>query len=295
MRVGRSAAAVSAFFFFFAALALGQQWSGPNNTTGEINRTGNVGLGVSNPQDQLHLFRNSASTTGILMGNSIVPSGRHGFLVDYHASGGAELWNFENTAMWFGTNGTKRMTIGKDGRVGIATEAHTFGFDFDDDLKLDVQGMLRVKSVDVWDGPGEYDLTWAKGCHEPDFSTVCGYLEGTRIITREGSSSRYKQNIRPVRAEDAAKILTAQAMQYEPKEHHGPKGFTTVGYIAEDLEKAGLTDLVIYDEERKPDGVKYKKVAVYLTEVVKSQQKAIEQLQKEMAELRRHMESAPKK
>lgn len=261
-----------------------------------IRNDGRVGIGTATPTDVLHLFSGSATTTGVLMGNSLVPAGRRGFLVDFHSSGGAELWNFENSDMWFGTNGTRRMTIKNDGRVGIATEPHTFGFSFDSELKLDVQGRLRVHNIEVWDGPGQYDLTWAKGCHSSGSSTICGYLEGTRIITRESSSRRYKDNIRPARWDEVSKVLNLEAVEYEMKDGHGPKGWSTVGFVAEDVERAGLKDLVTYDEEGRPDGVKYRKVAVYVNEVVKAQQQAIRELQRELAELRRRLDAmgAPK-
>jgi hypothetical protein len=83
--------------------------------------SGNVGIGTTNPRDVLHLFRGSPSTVGVLMGNSHTGGGRAGFLIDYHGSNGAELWNFENTDMWFGTNNRRRMTIENDGNVGIGT------------------------------------------------------------------------------------------------------------------------------------------------------------------------------
>lgn len=118
--LARSSAAFLAFFVMDSVL-FGEQWSGPQNTTADISRTGEVGIGTSNPQDLLHLFKNASSTAGVLMGNSLVPAGRRGFLVDYHFSGGAELWNFENTDMWFGTNNSRRMTLKNTGRLGIGT------------------------------------------------------------------------------------------------------------------------------------------------------------------------------
>ena len=83
---------------------------------------GRVGIGTTSPQDVVHLYQNSPVSVGVLMGNSYSGNDRSGFLVNYHASGaGAELWNFENTDMWFGTNNFRRMTIKNDGDVGIGT------------------------------------------------------------------------------------------------------------------------------------------------------------------------------
>ena len=105
-------------------------WTNPNAIDGDwkvVGNTmyalpsGNIGKGTSNPQEELHLYRNAVTPVGVLMGNSLTGNGRRGFLVDYHSSGGAELWNFENTDMWFGTNGTRRMTIKANGGVGIGT------------------------------------------------------------------------------------------------------------------------------------------------------------------------------
>ena len=41
--------------FFAATSVLGQQWSGPDNTTGSINRSGNVGIGISTPVSRLDI------------------------------------------------------------------------------------------------------------------------------------------------------------------------------------------------------------------------------------------------
>ncbi|MCB1740036.1 MAG: tail fiber domain-containing protein [Gammaproteobacteria bacterium] len=245
-----------------------------------------VGLGVTTPQDVLHLYRPTKSTVGILMGNGHTGNDRRGFLVDYHAAGGAELWNFENTHLWFGTNNTWRMTLTNDGRLGIGTHPHDLNVSghSNSSLKLDVQGMLRVHTVPVWNGPGKYDVTWARGCHEGSWgSTVCGGFENSRVITREGSSLRYKQNIEPLGLEVASRILDIETKTYEMREGFGPPGYRSVGLIAEELHEVGLTDLVLYDEKGQPDGVNYKKVALYTNEVVKAQEATILRLEASVA------------
>jgi hypothetical protein len=93
-----------------------------NNQAMTLLANGRLGIGTTNPQDFVHLFKDAPVTVGILMGNSYVGNDRSGFLVNYHHSGqGAELWNFENTDMWFGTNNSRRMTIENDGDIGIGT------------------------------------------------------------------------------------------------------------------------------------------------------------------------------
>ncbi|MCP5100487.1 MAG: hypothetical protein GY943_33475, partial [Chloroflexi bacterium] len=93
-----------------------------NNQAMTLLANGRLGVGTKNPHDFVHLFKDAPVTVGVLMGNSYTGNDRSGFLVNYHHSGqGAELWNFENSDMWFGTNDTRRMTIENDGDVGIGT------------------------------------------------------------------------------------------------------------------------------------------------------------------------------
>ena len=54
-------------------------------------------------------------------------------------------------------------------------------------------------------------------------------------------------------------------MTYTAKET-GDEG---VGLIAEDLDALGLDRLVIYDEQGRPDAVRYETLSLYLLEIVK--------------------------
>ncbi len=125
---------------------------------------------------------------------------------------------------------------------------------------LDVRGGLLVRSVPVWDGTNDNDLTW----------------NGSRI-TREGSSRRYKKNIKTL-TDDFSKILRLEPKQYEMKKKYGGTGVLNFGYIAEELDDLGLRNLVTYNESGQPDGIKYKKICIYLLEVVKDLNEKIERL-----------------
>ena len=52
------------------------------------------------------------------------------------------------------------------------------------------------------------------------------------------------------------------------------KGFG-YGYIAEDLDALGLTNLVFYDDQGRPDGIVSRAIPFYMLEIVKKQQAAI--------------------
>jgi hypothetical protein len=66
------------------------------------------------------------------------------------------------------------------------------------------------------------------------------------------------------------------------KEGFGVPGQNHIGLIAEELHEIGLNHLVIYDKENRPDAVKYKKVSLYLLEVMKEQQNTIEEQAKQL-------------
>lgn len=101
----------------------------------------------------------------------------------------------------------------------------------------------------------------------------------TGTLLKQSSSSRYKENIKSF-SDGFFKILNVAPKKFNYKN----TGQEEIGYIAEDFDKMGLNDLVIYDGEGRPDGIKYDKISLYLVEVVKEQQSQIEQQQKTLDE-----------
>jgi hypothetical protein len=87
--------------------------------------------------------------------------------------------------------------------------------------------------------------------------------DGT-LGTSGSSSRRYKEDITPLK-DDFRKILGAQPVAFVWKKTEE----RDIGLIAEDLDELGLRDLVIYDAEGRPDGVRYEYISLYLLEVVK--------------------------
>jgi hypothetical protein len=131
---------------------------------------------------------------------------------------------------------------------------------------VDVVGTIKLTDVPIYDDDNEYDLTWNPSTH---------------VISKEGSSLRYKQNI-GLFQEDFHKILELDVMQYQMKEGHGDPDKWLFGYIAEDLDDIGLNKLVIYDSQGRPDGIHYKKMGIYLNEIVKEHEQEITILSSEL-------------
>lgn len=98
------------------------------------------------------------------------------------------------------------------------------------------------------------------------------YWDGSQLV-RATSSVRYKENITKLQRE-FDHILSAEPIAYNYKNSQ----IRTIGYSAEDFDRLGLKDLVIYDQG-VPDAISYEKVSIYLLEVVKNQQAGIKNLQ----------------
>jgi len=91
--------------------------------TGAQAFSGNVGIGVT-PAERLHVYSSGGGAVNVLIGNGDTgATGSDGFELGIDASENAMLWNFENTAMIFGTNNAERMRITNSGSIGIGTNA----------------------------------------------------------------------------------------------------------------------------------------------------------------------------
>ena len=117
------------------------------------------------------------------------------------------------------------------------------------------------------------------------------YNSTTGEIGYDNSSRRYKRNIKTLE-DDWEKILQTRPVQYTRPA--SPEHWE-YGYIAEEIDSIGLTNLVGYDIEGMPDDVKYDRMVIYLTEILKMHQKELAMLRQEILMLkgRRFAKSVP--
>ena len=108
------------------------------------------------------------------------------------------------------------------------------------------------------------------------------YDTGTNEVYCYSSSERYKDDIQPLE-EDFYKIFEAEPKTFIDK----ASGQRNIGYIAEELEEAGLQHLVAYNEYGQPQSVEYPLITLYLNEIVQDQQEEIESLKKQISQLRK--------
>jgi hypothetical protein len=142
------------------------------------------------------------------------------------------------------------------GNVGIGTTAPT--------EKLDVDGTARLRRIAAGSG-------------------TAVVVDQNGKLWKQSSSQRYKTSIQDLRA-DPDKVLGLRPVRFQ---------WTTtsqedIGLIAEEVEGL-LKDMVIYDQEGRPDAVKYDKVSLYLLQVVKDLKSENESLRQRVDALEKRM------
>ncbi len=225
-----------------------------------VNASGNVGIGYTDNSHRLTICSaNNEKTLRLIGPNSF--------------GVGAQLNFGDGNEVYLTENQDKKLLIHADTQINLDSPSVGIGTN-DPTAKLHVTGRIRLDDVPVWNGPAAYDVTWGHGVDDDRYNVIC----------REGSSERYKQNIMPLE-DDFQKILTLEPKAYQMKEGHGNEDEWQFGYIAEELDQLGLKSLVVYDRSGRPDGIQYKKMCIYLNEVLKNQQNYLERLENKVNEL----------
>lgn len=116
------------------------------------------------------------------------------------------------------------------------------------------------------DGLAVFGGLWVSSLPFGDYRNV-QWNDATGRIGYDNSSRRFKENITPLQ-DDFSLLLKVQPMTYT---RPGDSNRWEIGYIAEDFHDLGLTRLVDYDREGRPDGINYEKICLYLNENAKQQ------------------------
>ena len=90
--------------------------------------------------------------------------------------------------------------------------------------------------------------------------------EDGNVVRGNSSSKRYKSDIEDVQQNRYRKLLTLTPKFFTYIET-GRKGF---GLIAEELDKLGYRELVVYNRDGQPDNIEYKLLSVALIDVIKN-------------------------
>ncbi|MBN2505494.1 MAG: tail fiber domain-containing protein [Verrucomicrobia bacterium] len=113
------------------------------------------------------------------------------------------------------------------------------------------------------------------------------YIDSGGRLCKSTSSRRYKEQIEPLH-EDFSKILDLEPKQYVRRGAGPDREF---GYIAEEVEEAGLKGLTVYDRQGRPDAVDYPRMVIYANEVLKEHQSTIQSQQRELEALKAEVQA----
>ncbi len=160
---------------------------------------------------------------------------------------GTFVWS--DNAGGFTSTGSNQFLIHAENGVGIMTDAPTEA--------LDIDGNVRIRQM-------------------PSGTGNSVRIDGTGVLFQQSSSRRHKDNIRDLTI-NADAVLQLNPVSFQWKS----TGDDDFGFIAEDVAEL-LPELVVYDSEDRPNGVKYDQLSVYLIGVAQQQQAAIDHLNKQV-------------
>ena len=206
-----------------------------------------VGIGTNSPQKKLHVLYNTAAggagaTPGVVVENTGVQAE---ILLNPGATG--------NNWILSADDGTAGFRLIEETSPGTYTRQFQI-------MPASTAGKVNAFLPNL-------ESTTSSTYPSLKFDTTNGKIHYT------ASSRRYKVNIKDME-EDFSKILQARPVVYNDAKTYAP-GY---GYIAEELDTIGLKNLVIYNKNYTPESVNYEMIGFYLVEVVKEQQKQIEEM-----------------
>jgi hypothetical protein len=222
-----------------------------------IRASGGVGIGTNSPEAMLHV---QDAIEGVIKVGTPTANGKATIIFEEGDDDAMALrynGSLNELRIDDETTANTRMVIERNGNVGIGTTTPA--------TKLAVLGLTGTSS-------SSYNYV------RVNTSTGAFYYYT--------SSERYKEDVRPLE-DDFHKIFQAEPKSFIDK----TSGQREIGYIAEEFDGMGLKNLVIYDKEGRPDGLKYELVSLYLLEAMKDQAEMMKELETDNEKLRRRIEA----
>ena len=245
-----------------------------------IDSDGNVGIGTTDPSDELTI---SATSPAIrLVDESDSSHGTVGYNASFlslNADGGQDAIN---SGIQFNVDSSEKMRIDSDGNVGIGTDSPT--------APLHVVGKFANNGYGVFtastSAPGVYvnktdaDLTQSTDYihfrNTGQFSGEISY-DGTDVVISQTSDARLKENIK----DSGSGLNIVNNLQIRSFDWVGEKRKSKrFGFIAQEMHKVFKEAVKVggEDENEEPWAISDSKLIPVLTKAIQEQQQIIDQL-----------------
>jgi hypothetical protein len=148
-------------------------WDGAANFTGDINRTGNVGIGGA-PSEKLHVTGNVRATSGFIAndGSAGTPA------VRFASSPSTGIFRPAADALGISTVGTERVRVAASGNVGIGITAEPA-------KRLEVNGDIILSRMAAGGTPGIRELTVQSSNADNDAGDALHIRAGSANVSTE--------------------------------------------------------------------------------------------------------------
>ncbi len=226
-----------------------------------VDVSGNVGIGTTTPDVQLHLSSQTINQqTGLKLTQGTANS-----LFHHNAEGDLILRK---------SNKPRQLVLDSMGGVGIDT-THTDGSKLYVNGDTELDGKVIFTNGLTTGAIGGLDL-------------VCvDQGNGNFEVRRQISSRRYKENIRPFEAH-AERLLDIPLKSWTAiGDDSGRMG---IGYIAEEIDAAGLGELVLFNSDGMVESLNFNYFPFYNMEVIKKNRERIIALEEENEALRKQLD-----
>jgi len=185
---------------------------------------------------------------------------------------------------------TSRVKIGNDGNLGIGVAPVATN-------RLTVQGAdtgstnFQIRTQDSAGLVGfsirnDGSFNSGQGVNAPYNSTTASaanmFVGSNGVVSRSTSSLRYKENIQSS-TKGLAEVLALRPVTFTSKNSDDDKVYG--GLIAEEVDAAGLTEFVMYDEQDRPDALHYANMVALAFKAIQDLNAKVEALEARVAEL----------
>ena len=226
-----------------------------------IDASNNVGIGTSSPTSKMQISGSVASSSSIALtitdttANLSTQLIRTGSANSYAGTGPNETWLY--------SQGSSNLSLGPDGAASVKIVTNGF-------LRatFDSSGALTVPNI--------YSNTTA--------SVTYVAVSSAGLLQRGGVSAlKYKQDIRDLESIDINKF---RPVRYKSKCENDDQTIDHFGFIADEVEEAGIKELITYNDDGKPEGFQYERMTVVLLKAIQELSSQVYDLKTELNELK---------